>query len=268
MADALSATAHSFAGFMTYASEKYTEGSLHDLQLYLKKFHHFLNTEKGIDVPYEFVLSLPVIRKKRVFSPLTKDEIQRTVAQIDRSTVTGKRDYAIILLSARNGLRGSDIIHLKLTDIDWRASEIRLIQKKTGNPLVLPLMPDVGEALKEYILNGRPDSISEFIFLRAVHPYMPFNKTVALSHLWSGYQRKAGIERYARDGKGFHALRRTLGKELTLAEVPIMTTAQILGYRSMDSSKQYISLDTEHLKECALNFSGIEMEEGGYANGL
>ena len=248
------------------AAGKYSEGSLHDLQLFLKKFHQFLNTEKGLEIPYEFVLSLPVIRKKRVFPPLTKDEIQRTVAQIDRSTVMGKRDYAIILLGARNGLRGCDIIHLKLTDIDWRAGEIRLIQKKTGNPLVLPLLPDVGEALKEYILNGRPDSSSEFIFLRAMHPYLPFNKTVALTHLWSGYQKKAGIERYAHDGKGFHALRRTLGKELTLAEVPVTTTAQILGHRSMDSSKQYISLDSYHLKECALDFSGIEVTLEGYGH--
>ena len=168
--------------------------------------------------------------------------------------------------NARNGLRGCDIIHLKLTDIDWRAGEIRLIQKKTGNPLVLPLLPDVGEALKEYILNGRPDSSSEFIFLRAMHPYLPFNKTVALTHLWSGYQKKAGIERYAHDGKGFHALRRTLGKELTLAEVPVTTTAQILGHRSMDSSKQYISLDSYHLKECALDFSGIEVTLEGYGH--
>ncbi len=122
----------------------------------------------------------------------------------------GKRDYAIILLSARNGLRGSDIINLKLTD--------------------------VGEALKEHILNGRPDSHSEFIFLRALHPYLPFNRTMALSHLWSGYQKKAGIECYAHDGKGFHALRPTLGKELTLAEIPIMTTAQILDHQSLDSS--------------------------------
>ena len=82
----------------------------------------------------------------------------------------GKRDYTIILLSARNGLRGCDIINLKLTD--------------------------VGEALKEYILNGRPDSHSEFIFLRALYPYLPFNRTMALSHLWSGYQKKAGIASY------------------------------------------------------------------------
>lgn len=98
-------------------------------------------------------------------------------------------------------------------------------------------------------------------FLRAMHPYLPFNKTVALTHLWSGYQKKAGIERYAHDGKGFHALRRTLGKELTLAEVPVTTTAQILGHRSMDSSKQYISLDSYHLKECARYFWNAKPKE-------
>lgn len=98
-------------------------------------------------------------------------------------------------------------------------------------------------------------------FLRAMHPYLPFNKTVALTHLWSGYQKKAGIERYAHDGKGFHALRRTLGKELTLAEVPVTTTAQILGHRSMDSSKQYISLDSYHLKECARYFGNPKPKE-------
>ncbi len=97
--------------------------------------------------------------------------------------------------------------------------------------------------------------------MRAMHPYLPFNKTVALTHLWSGYQKKAGIERYAHDGKGFHALRRTLGKELTLAEVPVTTTAQILGHRSMDSSKQYISLDSYHLKECARYFGNPKPKE-------
>lgn len=264
--NALDVNAHSFSGFMTAAAKKYGDGSLHDIQLYLKKFHHFLNTEKGLEVPYEFVLSLPVIRKKKIFRPLTRDEIQQTIAQIDRSTVIGKRDYAIILLSARCGLRGSDIIHLKLTDIDWRGKNIKLIQKKTGAPLVLPFLPDVGEALKEYILNGRPDTSSEYIFLRAVHPYLPFRRTIVLSHLWSGYQRKAGIERYAHDGKGFHALRRTLGKELTLAEVPVTTTAQILGHQSWDSTKQYISLDTEHLKECALDLTGIGIALEGYGH--
>lgn len=245
ISDAMDVNAHSFSGFMKTSAGRYTDGTLHDLQLFLKKFHRFLNEQKGLEIPFEFVLSLPVVREKKIFSPLTKDEIQRTIAQVDRSTVMGKRDYAIILLGARSGLRGSDIIHLKLTDIDWRGGEIRLVQQKTGGSLALPLLPDVGEALKEYILNGRPSASSEFVFLRAVHPYLPFNRTMALSHLWSGYQKKAGIERYAHDGKGFHALQRTLGKELTLAEVPVTTTAQILDHQSMDSTKQYISLDIE-----------------------
>ena len=183
ISDAMDVNAHSFSGFMQMSAGRYTDGTLHDLQLFLNKFHRFLNEQKGLEIPYEFVLSLPVIREKKIFSPLTKDEIQRTIAQVDRSTVMGKRDYAIILLGARCGLRGSDIIHLKLADIDWRGGEIRLVQQKTGGSLALPLLPDVGEALKEYILNGRPDSPSEYIFLRAVHPYLPFNRTMALSHL-------------------------------------------------------------------------------------
>ena len=264
--DALDVNAHSFSGFMSMAAGRYGSGSLHDLRLFLKKFHHFLNDEKGLDIPYEFVLSLPVVREKKVFHPLTLDEIRRTVAQIDRSTPMGKRDYAAILLSARCGLRGSDIISLRLGDIDWRGNSIKLVQKKTGNPIVLPLLTDVGEALKEYILNGRPDVPSEYIFLRAVHPYLPFRRTIVLAHLWSGYQKKAGIERYAHDGKGFHALRRTLGKELTLAEIPVTTTAQILGHQSPDSSKQYISLDSIHLKECALDLSGIGIPMEGHSH--
>lgn len=264
--NAMETTAHSFSGFLTMASQKYSEASIYDLQLYLKKFHLFLRQEKGLDIPYEFVLSLPIIREKKIFSPITMDEIQRTISQIDRSTVKGKRDYAIILLAARNGLRGIDIVNLKLTDIDWRRKEIRIIQRKTGIPTALPLLPDVGEALKEYILNGRPGTASSNVFLRCLHPYLPFANAVPLRHLLFEYQKKAGIERFAFDGKGFHSLRRALGKELTVSEIPVTTTAQILGHRNPDSARQYISLDSGHLKECALPLNGIRPESEVYRN--
>lgn len=257
-------SAHSFSGYMTYAASKYREGSLHNIQLYLKKFHKFLNEEKLLNIPYEFVLSLPIIRPKKIFDPITQDEIHRIIAQIDRTTTKGKRDYAMILLAARNGIRGIDIINMKLTDIDWRANEIKIVQKKTGVSIALPLFSDVGEAIKEYILNGRPEVSSRYIFLRAAHPYRPLTTTVVLNHIWELYQRKAGIERYAYDGKGFHAMRRALGKALTLAEIPVTTTAQILGHQCIDSAKQYIALDTMHLKECAIDLSGITVQEEGY----
>ena len=267
LADSLDSSAHVFSGYLTYASTRYAEGSLHNIQLYLKKFHRFLNEEKHMDIPYEFVLSLPIIRPKKVFRPLTAEEIRRTIDQIDRSTAKGKRDYAIVLLAARCGLRGIDIIRLKLTDIDWRGNEIRLVQDKTDEPLVLPLLPDIGEALKEYILNGRPDVHSEYVFLRAVHPYRPLTKTMALSHMWTSYQKKAGIDRYAQDGKGFHSLRRALGKAMNEAEIPATTAAQVLGHRSAESVKHYISLDTKHLKECAIDLTGIAVQEGGHPYG-
>mgnify|MGYP004597238311 CR=1 FL=1 len=259
-------SSHSFSGYLSYASAKYAEGSLHNIQLFLKKFHKFLNEEKNLNIPYEFVLSLPIIRPKKIFVPITQDEILRILAQVDRSTTKGKRDYAMILLAARNGIRGIDIINMKLTDIDWRANEIKIIQRKNREPIALPLFSDVREAIKEYILNGRPKISSQYIFLRAVHPYRPLGTTVVLNHIWELYQRKAGIERYAYDGKGFHSMRHALGKALTMAETPITTTAQILGHQCIDSAKQYIFLDTVHLKECAIDLSGIaiEAEVGSY----
>ncbi len=264
----LSLTAHMFSAFLAMCAGKYKSNSLHDIQLYMKKLHRFLCDEKGLELPYEFVLSLPIVREKRIFAPLTQDEIRRTVAQIDRNTVKGKRDYAIILLGARNGLRSSDIINLKLRDIDWRSDEIRIMQQKTGEFLATPLMGDVGEAIKEYILNGRPVSVtSEYIFIRTQHPYLPLKNSVAVCHLWNSYQQKAGIERVPHDGKGFHSLRRTLGSELTIAGIPVTITAQVLGHKDINSTKQYIATDSKHLKECSLDFAGIPMNSEVYLHG-
>jgi integrase len=236
---------------------------MYDIQLYLRKFHVFLAEEKGLDVPYEFVLSLPIVREKKIFNPLSQDEIKSILNKVDRDTDLGKRDYAIILLAARSGLRGSDVINLKLNDIDWRAGKITLTQKKTTVELVLPLLDDVADALKIYIVEARPNTNLQNVFLRAVHPYRPLTNTASLNHMIKKYQNIAGIERYAHDGKGFHSLRRSLGQALTENEVPVTTTAQILGHSSVESTKPYISLNTEQLKKCALSFDEIKFSEGG-----
>lgn len=171
----------------------------------------------------------------------------------------GKRDYAIILLGATAGLRAVDIVNMKLRDILWRSGEIHVIQQKTGETLSLPLMPQVGEAIKEYILCGRPEADSEYLFLRHRAPFQKMNDGVPIGDMFDSYQKKAGIVRKPYDGKGFHSLRRLLGREMTLAEIPVTTIAQVLGHSKTDSATQYISLDSEHLKACALDFHGIEV---------
>ena len=100
-----------------------------------------------------------------VQSYVTDEELNKIFSVIDRATVMGKRDYAMILLSATTGMRAVDIIHLKLTDIAWRKGEIRIIQKKTKHEAIMPLVKTAADALEDYILNGRPDSEYTEIFL-------------------------------------------------------------------------------------------------------
>ena len=174
----------------------------------------------------------------------------------------GKRDRAIILLAATTGLRAGDLIRIKLTDIDWRKGEIRLLQRKTGRVSYTPLVKETGEALQDYILNARPRSESPEVFLRLVAPRTGLADAVSIGCMFQQYQRKAGIYRHAFDGKGFHGLRRRLAKKLLVTGTPLTTITQILGHDDPKSARQYLSLDTRNLKECALDFKGIPLERG------
>ena len=151
------------------------------------------------------------------------------------------------------GLRGCDLIHLKLTDIDWRQGEIRIAQHKTGKPLALPLTTDVADALKDYILNGRPKSDLPNVFLRHLTPIGALKSGSIAGQVFSYYKEKAGL---SFDGS-YYSTRRAVGKNLVVAGIPVTTVAQILGHTDISNTKQYIALDTDHLKVCALGFDGI-----------
>jgi integrase len=104
----------------------------------------------------------------------TADEIRRVLAVIDRQSAAGKRDYAMILATARLGLRISDLRRLELGDLDWRAKRITIVQHKTGRPLSLPLLDDVGWAIIDYIRDGRPDTVCPKVFVKHRHPFDAF----------------------------------------------------------------------------------------------
>ncbi len=235
--------------------------SLHSLKIYVKKFYIYLYENHEIKIKFETIVSEPVVREIRIRPYTTSDELELILEQIDNSTPKGKRDYAILLLAAHTGLRSSDIINLKLDDIDWRKFELRIVQEKTKISLSLPLTASVGEAIKDYILNGRPQSTSKHIFLRTKAPYEKIATNVTLVHIIEKYQQKANISRNPYDGKGFHSLRRGLGRNMIIAGVPVTTIAQVLGHTNIESTKPYLPLDTQNLKNCALSFDGIE--EGG-----
>lgn len=251
--------------FILKTASEVKTSSLHNILLYLKHFHIFLK-ENGIPAPDCVALfSYKVYREMPIQSYVTDEELDRILNVIDATDSTGKRDKALILVAATTGLRACDLIRMKLSDIDWRKGEIKLVQKKTRRTVYVPLVKETGEALQDYILNARPQSECQEVFLRTMAPLTGLNDSVSIGCMFQQYQKKAGICRHAFDGKGFHGLRRRLAKKLLVTGTPLTTIAQILGHDDLESSRQYLSLNTDNLKECALDFTGIPLERRSLA---
>lgn len=248
--------------FLLHVASEVKVSTLHTLLLYLKYFHIYLR-EHSIPAPdCVDLFNYTVYREMPIQSYVTDTELEAVLNVIDRETFMGIRNYAIIMLAATTGMRACDVIRMKLSDIDWRKGEIKVNQKKTGRFIAFPLTSDVGKALKDYILNARPVSDCPEVFLSLRPPHAAMMDAVAVGDMFSKYQKKAGIVRQPFDGKGFHGLRRRLAKKLIVNGTPLTTVAQILGHSDLHSVRQYLSLDTGNLRECALDFSGIPVRGG------
>src|SRR4030042_5791155 len=151
----------------------------------------------------------------------TQEDIKKIKSVIDIGNPAGKRDYAIILLAARTGLRSGDIINLKLSDIDWNKNEIIVTQGKTKEPLYLPLMDDVGWAIIDYLKNGRPITKYENVFVRHLAPFEPITSSSTFYGMITRYISKAGLPVEHKDRIGMHSLRHSLASELLQNNVEV-----------------------------------------------
>jgi integrase len=236
--------------------------SVHNVQLYLRKLCGYLCEHGLLDNPYTALLSMKVSRESKLYPPADCDELAVIMAHIDRSSKKGKRDYAMIMIGIALGLRAIDIIRLKLSDIDWKHGEITIVQAKTDKTVVLSLTADVGSSLRDYIFYGRHNTGSDIIFQRSNAPFTPLKDAVSVGEALDLYRSKAGLPREPFDGKCFHSLRRALGTNMVTAGIPFNDVVQVMGDRKPDSIKKYIKLDSQHLGECALGLTGIEIGGG------
>lgn len=181
---------------------------------------------------------------------------EQEAALLERAHRAGHlRDRAILLLGYKLALRDVDICNLRLSDIDWKNDCIRIVQKKTGVPLLLPLLDDVGNALMDYIVNERPrDTGLPFVFLRRVKP---FAKLGTSYHTIRRVQDDAGIIPVNGNRKGPHLFRYSLAFRLQKAQVPHQTITDALGHSSKESDKPYLSMDTIMLQKCSLGLDQI-----------
>lgn len=191
-------------------------------------------------------------KRRRVYEGYSDEDAQKILAVIDRESVKGKRDFAMVMLAYSTGLRGCDILDLKFENVDWKAHEIRLTQEKTNVPLALPLDTAVGNAIAEYILNGRPKCDSQYIFVRIQRPYTKLRSLWGIvaeyAHAALGTSRKMN---------GPHAFRRGMGKRLLEAGVPSAMICDVLSHASAASLRQYTASSMECLRQCARTLEAI-----------
>jgi len=195
-------------------------------------------------------------------------ERKRAIAKLDemykynKNSITNnnpreRRDYAMLLLAARVGLRSSDIINLKFSNINWEKNEINLVQQKTKTPLTLPLLKDVGEAIINYIKNGRPNIEDQHIFIREAKPYMKLSSS-SLYMIVDGYLKRAKIKIPTGKKHGPHALRHSLATLLLENNIPISTIKEILAHQSTETTKIYLKVSEKQLLQCALDVTEID----------
>lgn len=212
-----------------------------------------------IETDFELVLkNYKWVKQEKIPSFFTNDEVHTIEASIDRSSGVGKRNYAMLLLASRLGLRASDIAHLQFFNIDWEKNEIRLVQHKTGNPISLPLLNDVGSALIDYLKYGRFKSESQQVFISSRAPYIPANKSIVCSAI-----REVIIKsKVETDGRrhGPHSLRHSLACCLLKNEVPMPVISETLGHVKTNTTMTYLRIDLASLMKCALPVPPVSVD--------
>lgn len=223
----------------------------------LRAFFRFLYQE-GI-VPDDLAAKVPMVKARKqtaIPSVWTHEELRQLIGVIDRGSPKGRRDYAIILIACRLGLRCTDIKNLCFENFNWAEKKLCFTQSKTGQPMELPLVPDVGWAVIDYLKYGRPKVDSSRIFVRHMAPFLPFSEGDHLNQLIRAYMVKAHIPMRGRH-RGMHSLRHTMASVLLEKDTPLPVISDIIGHLDTNSTAVYLKVDMERLAECPLDFEEV-----------
>lgn len=220
----------------------------------LKDYFAFLYLSGYTDVDLrKYLPKLHIPRSSGIPHVWTKEELASVLAVVDREDPTGKRNYAIFLLTIYTGLRAGDIRNLRLSDIDWENKAIHIIMGKTGQPLDLPLSDEVGWSIIDYLKNGRPLTTSDHVFVKHNAPIGPIGGTAALDNALARCILKAGITVNPKEHYGMHSLRNTLAKNMLLAGAPLSIVTQTLGHEDPRTTEIYLKTNLDDLRRCAID---------------
>jgi site-specific recombinase XerD len=195
---------------------------------------------------------IKIVKKEKIPSYYTSEEvlkIERSAVKI--RTCTGIRNYAMLLLASRLGLRSSDIRKLKFSNLDWDNNLIVLEQYKTKRPISLPLLDDVGNAIIDYVKNGRPQSNSKNVFILHKAPYGELS-TECLNIAIRGAVHESGVD-YTYRRQGPHSLRHSFATAMLNDGIGLPVISEALGHEETQSTMYYLGVNVVQLIECSLD---------------
>jgi len=188
--------------------------------------------------------------RSNIISYYENAEIEELLNNVDITTSTGKRDYLILSILVYLGLRISDVINLKLSNINWNLNTINIIQQKTQNTLILPLIDEIKYPLLDYLKNARKNIDEDYVFITNNAPIGKY-KSKSFWHIVTKYMDKANID-YTNKHHGTHSLRHSLASNLLNKNIPITTISSILGHSTVKTTQKYLTIDVNNLKKLSL----------------
>ena len=207
------------------------------------------------DVGMELAAAIPVVANwsmPAIPRAISADQVRQLLASIDQRTAMGRRDYAIVLLLARLGLRSSEVVGLELDDINWNRA-ILTVRGKGSLRHEFPLSPEVGQAIAAYLCDGRPRSTSRRVFLRTKAPIQGFRSASGVGSIVRHALQRAGIQAPT---YGTHQFRHGLATDLLRQGASLSEIGHVLGHRHPQTTMIYTKVDLEALRTLALPWPG------------
>jgi len=232
----------------------------------LRVLFRFWREEHIVDDRFEELFDTYKTHKpERIPSYFTANEVMRIEQSVSRNSANGKRNYAMLLLASRLGLRASDIANLQFSDIDWDKNMITLTMQKTKKVIELPLLADVGNAIIDYLRHGRPKSDSQNVFLSGNAPYVAATKNMVCAAI-NEIILRSGVDTSGKH-HGPHSLRHSLASAMLNGGSMMPVISESLGHRSTQTTLAYLKIDIRSLQKCALPVPEIAdcfyMQRGG-----
>ena len=243
-------------GFILHHANRMNPRRVQLVTAALRSFLRFLYQQDKISI--DLAASVPSVANWRLSDlpkSLEPDDVERLLKACNRATCADRRDYAVLLLLARLGLRAGEVVHMELDDIDWENGEL-MVRGKSLRQDRLPIPKDVGEALAAYVCEGRPHSSSRRVFLRLRAPRQGFSSSVAICNIVQRALMRADLHP---ERRGSHLLRHSLAIRMLRGGASLAEIGEILRHELPSTTEIYTKVDIAALRALALPWQGGEL---------